>query len=91
MGYMIANGAVNLPGRTLPVIVRASKDPVQREIEGWKAYARANDGTYRRVYLSFQESGWVDGTNEGAWGTANFDSAEQAKAMAGKAYRWMNR
>jgi hypothetical protein len=90
MGYTLGAKSY-FADKTSAVLVRVSKDPVVREIEGFKAWARAKDGGYVRVYLTSQESGWVDGTNEGAWSETNFDTQEQALSFARSAHRHLNR
>lgn len=61
------------------------------EIGGFRAFARRPDGNYNEVFQTYQESGWVDGTNEGAWGTSTWDTKEEALKAARNAYRHLNR
>lgn len=59
-------------------------------IEGVKAWARdERTGEYVRVYENGPTE-WVDNEPQ-AWSTGNFETVEDAKKLASKAYRWINR
>jgi hypothetical protein len=60
-------------------------------IGGWRAFARRKDGKYHEVLQTYQEDGWVDGTNEGFWGTSTWDTREEALKAAQSAYRRLAR
>lgn len=61
------------------------------EIGGFRAFARRKDGKYQEILQTYQEDGWVDGTNEGAWGTSTWDTRDEALKAARSAHRYLNR
>lgn len=62
-------------------------------ISGIEAFVRRPDGKYQQVLLSEKSNNedHVDGNYEGFFGSYNFDTMEQARREAQKAYRWLNR
>lgn len=61
-----------------------------KSIEGVKAWARdERTGEYVRV-LETGPTEWVDSEPQ-AWSTGNFESVDDAKNWASKAYRYINR
>lgn len=59
-------------------------------IEGVLAWARDEaTGEYVRVYEVSPDE-WVDGEPQ-SWSSGNFGSVQDAKRVASKAYRWLNR
>ena len=63
-------------------------------IEGVLVWARDESrGDYVRVYEvgPSDPDGWIQGIYEGSYSRGNFETIESARAMAGKAYRWMNK
>jgi len=61
------------------------------EIGGFRAFARRKDGKYNEVFQTYQENGWVDGENQGAWGTSTWDTKEAAFKAARSAHSYLNR
>jgi hypothetical protein len=59
--------------------------------DGFRAYARRKDGKYQEVLSVWQESGWVQGINEGAFNSGPFDTKEEAAKAAKKAHQYLNR
>lgn len=59
-------------------------------IEGVIAFARdERTGDYVRVY-EYGPTEWVDNEPQ-AWSEGNFETVEDAKKYASKAYRWINK